>query len=128
MLVAAFSWKSALRVDATGISLGGSPPCRAATAAHVSWAEVQAVVVAPQPAQNLPCIGVLRPPGVARLPGAPTGSAGKAAGRVRVRRPGAPGPRLLAAGRAVSGWRFDLDRLTTAVRHHAPGVAVRDLR
>ncbi|MEU7827055.1 hypothetical protein [Catellatospora sp. NPDC049133] len=129
MLVATFSRKVALRVDATGITLGGSPLRYAATTAHVPWAEVEAVVLWRQPlAQNLPYIGVLRPHDAPPLPGTPTGPAGKLMAGFGYAVSGAPDPRLLAAGRAINGWRLDLDRLTAAVRHHAPGVPVRDLR
>lgn len=129
MLVATFSRKVALRVDDMGITLGGLPLRYAATTVHVPWSEVQAVVLWRRPlAQNLPYIGVLRPHDAPPLRGFPTGSAGKLMAGFGYAVSGAPDPRLIAAGRAVNGWRLDLERLTAAVRHHAPGVAVHDLR
>lgn len=129
MAIGTFSRKVALRVDDTGITLGGSPLRHAATTVHVPWTEVQAVVLWRQrTAQNLPWIGVLRPHDAPPLRGTPTGPAGKLMAGFGYAVSGAPDPRLLAAGRAVNGWRLDLDRLTAAVRHHAPGVPVRDMR
>jgi hypothetical protein len=45
MSAAALSRKAALRVDGTGVLLGGSPPRYAATTAHVPWADITAVVL-----------------------------------------------------------------------------------
>ncbi|WP_144119963.1 hypothetical protein [Catellatospora sichuanensis] len=129
MAIGAFSRKVALRVDGTGITLGGSPLRHAATTAHVPWAEAQAVVRWRQElAQNLPWIGVLRPHDAPPVPGTPTGPAGKLMAGFGYAVSGAPDPRLVAAGRAINGWRLDLDRLTTAGRHHAPDVDVHDMR
>ncbi|MFC7241551.1 hypothetical protein ACFQO7_03560 [Catellatospora aurea] len=129
MLVGTFSRKVALRVDGNGITLGGSPLRYAATTVHVPWAEVEAVVLwRQQLAQNLPYLGVLRPHDAPPLHGTPTSPAGKLMAGFGYAVSGAPDLRLIATARAVNGWRLDLDRLTAAVRHHAPGVAVRDLR
>ncbi|GAB4054102.1 hypothetical protein [Catellatospora paridis] len=129
MAIGTFSRKVALRVDDTGITLGGSPLRHAATTVHVPWAEVQAVVLWRQKtAHNLPWIGVLRPHDAPPMRGTPTGPAGKLMAGFGYAVSGAPDPRLIAAGRAINGWRLDLDRLAAAIHHHAPGVEVRDLR
>ncbi|GAA1384587.1 hypothetical protein GCM10009661_66320 [Catellatospora chokoriensis] len=110
-------------------TLGGSPLRYAATTAHVPWTEVEAVVLwRQQTAQNLPWIGVLRPHDAPPLHGTPTSPAGKLMAGFGYAVSGAPDPRLVAAGRAVNGWRLDPDRLAAVVHRHAPGVQVRDLR
>jgi hypothetical protein len=45
-LVVALSRRVALRVDESGIALGGSPLRYAATTAHVPWRDIEAVVLA----------------------------------------------------------------------------------
>jgi hypothetical protein len=129
LLVAGLSRKVALRVDESGVTLGGSPLRYAATTAHVPWRDVEAVVLWRQElAAGMPYIGVLRPHGAPALPGIPTGTAGRAMMSATEKLAGAPDARLVTASRAITGWHLDDDRLATAMQRFAPGVPLIDQR
>ena len=116
----------ALRVDASGITLGGSPARYRSTTRLIPWADVREVVLWRQP---MPYGRSMRYVAVARRGGAPPlgGRRGRRAGKVTARAltPGVSGDTLLAS-RAANLWRLDTDRMTAAVAHFAPGVRVID--
>lgn len=129
LLVIALSRKVALRVDGSGITLGGSPLRYAATTAHVPWRDIEAVVLWRQVfAQNLPYLGVLRPDGSPPLPGAIGGRAGQVLVRAGRAVAGAPDDRLVTSCRAISGWQVDTGQLAVALRRFAPDVPLIDQR
>ncbi|MFD4140533.1 hypothetical protein [Streptomyces sp. NPDC058572] len=117
--------KVALRVDGTGVLLGGAPLRHRSTTAHVPWADITAVVLWQQAVQNstMPWVGVARHDGTAPLPGPGQGPRARAAMRFLV--PNVPVD-VAMASRAVNGWRLDRARLAAAVDHFAPGVPVVD--
>jgi hypothetical protein len=115
----------ALRVDARGITLGGSPGRYRSTTRLIPWADVREVVLWRQP---MPYGRSVRYVAVARHRGAPplAGRRGQRAGKVTA---GALTPvsgDMLLASRAANLWRLDTDRLTAAVARFAPGVRVVD--
>jgi hypothetical protein len=124
LLLGALTRKVALRVDSSGILLGGTPVRYRATTVLVPWEDVRAVFLWRQQAgpASLPWVGLARRPGAPRLPGP-----GQGPGAARVMEslmpawvPGEVGQ----AGRAVNGWRLDRDRFTAALAHFAPDVPV----
>ncbi|WP_309062726.1 hypothetical protein [Streptomyces sp.] len=122
MVYTALSRKVALRVDETGVFLGGNPARYGATSAHVPWGDITGFVLWRQAAggTSLPYVGVTRREGAPALPG--DGPKARAVLRRLV-----PVPADVAvASRAVTGWRLDKDRLVAAVAHFAPGIPVRD--
>lgn len=130
LLAVGLSRKVALRIDQSGITLGGSPLRYAATTAHVPWHDVEAVVLWRQSlAQDLPYLGVLRPDGAPPLPGTPgasrTGRAMAGLGRAVA---GAPDDRLVASCRAINGWRVDPTELAAALLRFAGDVPLIDQR
>jgi hypothetical protein len=119
------SRRVALRVDASGITLGGSPGRYRSTTRLIPWADVREVVLWRQP---MPYGRSMRYVAVARRKGAPplTGRRGRRAGRVTARTLTPVHGDTLLASRAVNLWRLDTDRMTAAVAHFAPGVRVID--
>jgi hypothetical protein len=115
----------ALRVDARGITLGGSPGRYRSTTRLIPWAEVREVVLWRQP---MPYGRSMRYVAVARHSGAPplAGRRGRRAGRVAARALTPVSGDMLLASRAANLWRLDTDRMTAAVAHFAPGVRVVD--
>lgn len=129
LVVAALSRKVALRVDESGITLGGSPLRYAATTAHVPWRDVEAVVLWRQAlARGLPYLGVLRPDGSPPLPGTAGGKAGQVLAEIGRAVAGAPDDRLVTSCRAISGWKVDTFRLAAALQRFATGVPLIDQR
>jgi hypothetical protein len=116
----------ALRVDASGVTLGGSPGRYRSTTCLIPWADIREVVLWRQP---MPYGRSMRYVGVARRKGARplAGPRGQRAGKVTARAlaPGVSGDTLLAS-RAVNLWRLDTHRMAAAVAHFAPGVRVID--
>jgi len=106
----------ALRVDASGVTLAGSPGRYRSTNCLIPWADIRKVVLWRQP---MPYGRSIRYVGVARR--------GQRAGKVTARAltPGVSGDTLLAS-RAVNLWRLDAHRMAAAVAHFAPGVRVID--
>ncbi|WP_282780966.1 MULTISPECIES: hypothetical protein [unclassified Nocardia] len=118
------SRKLALRVDEDGVTLGGNPLRRRATTVFVSWSEIAAIVLFRQRLSHgatMRYIGVQRHAGLPPLPSA-AGRTAQAASRLIPHVP----PDVVAASRAISGWRLDEDRLIAALRHHAPHVRLID--
>ncbi|WP_280356406.1 hypothetical protein [Nocardia otitidiscaviarum] len=114
----------ALRVDDEGITVGGSPLTGNANLVFVPWAEVVAVILFRQRLSHgatMRYIGVQRRACLPPLPRARGRTAKFAAYLI----PHVP-PDVIAASRAISGWRLDADRLTAALQHHAPHVRLID--
>ncbi len=115
--------RTALRVDAEGVLLGGSPLRYAATTVTVPWAEITTVELWVQRMQvngrtiRTPYIGVRRMDGAVPVPG----TARRIAGRVGTGLTGKDAD-LIAASRPVTPWRLDQPRLRAALAAHAPGV------
>ncbi len=120
------SRRVALRVDPTGVTLGGGLVRPSATTAFVPWEDIQAVIVWPyfyRGRQSIPYVGLHRREGLPALPGEPSGL-----GRgLLITRSIVPEDVVLAS-RAVRGWTLDIDRLGTAVHKFAPDLEVVDLR
>ncbi|MEU9128945.1 hypothetical protein AB0D08_12710 [Kitasatospora sp. NPDC048540] len=117
------SRKVALRVDADGILLGGTPLRYAATTTLVPWSEVRGLRLWLQPlpyGSSMPYVGVHRVPGAARLPGTPTGPLGRSA----VEDLTGVDAELVSASRAVNGWPLDTDTLLATVGRYAPGAVI----
>ncbi|MFE7776604.1 hypothetical protein ACFU5O_22505 [Streptomyces sp. NPDC057445] len=125
MTYIAMSRKVALRIDETGVLLGGTPVRYRTTTAHVPWQDITAVVHwrQPRPA-DIPWVGVVRRPGAAPLTGPGQGRRARATMQILV--PHLPADVVLAS-RAVNGWRLDRARLAAAVAHFAPGTPVTDV-
>jgi hypothetical protein len=115
----------ALRVDASGITLGGSPGRYRSTTRLIPWDEVREVVLWRQP---MPYGRSVRYVAVARRRGAPplAGRRGRRAGQVTARALTPVSGDMLLASRAANLWRLDTGRMTAAVAHFAPGVRVVD--
>jgi len=115
----------ALRVDASGITLGGSPGRYRSTTRLIPWADVREVVLWRQP---MPYGRSVRYVAVARHRGAPplAGRRGRRAGQLTARALTPVSGDMLLASRAANLWRLDTDRMTAAVAHFAPGVRVVD--
>ncbi|MEU5344111.1 hypothetical protein AB0H18_25275 [Streptomyces sp. NPDC020766] len=116
----ALSRKVALRVDETGVLLGGSPARYRATTTHVPWGDITGFVFWRQAASGTSVlyVGVTRRKGAPALPG--SGPVARAALKRLVPVP----PDVAMSSRAVNGWRLDKERLTAAVAHFAPGTPV----
>ncbi|MGX2998788.1 hypothetical protein JNUCC64_31730 [Streptomyces sp. JNUCC 64] len=118
----ASSRRTAFRVDATGVLLGGHPLRHRATTTRVPWADVRAVVLFDQPSgPRTARIGLALGPGAAPA----TGPLGRTVVSALV--PGVP-PEVTLVSRPVRLWRIDPVRLRAAVDALAPGVPVTDLR
>jgi len=104
MLGVAASHRVAIRVDASGVTLGGVPPRYRSGTRFVPWADIEKVVLWQQ---KLPRGGSMRYVGLVRRAGAPplTGRRAQFVGRVMapaVAR-GISGDTLMAS-RAINGW------------------------
>jgi len=125
MVGAAVSHALALRVDASGVALGGSPLRRNAPATEVPWQDVAAIVLWTQDLglfnQKMHYAGVHLKSGVPPLPMS-----------ARMRRvsaalvPNVPTD-VVRASVAINGWRLDRDRLEAAVAAFGGGVEILDL-
>ena len=120
------SRRVALRVDASGVTLGGSPGRYRSTTDLIPWADIRQIVLWRQP---MPYGRSIRYVGVARRKGAPplAGRRGQRASQraARALTPGVSGSTLLAS-RAVNLWHLDTHRMAAAVAHFAPRVHVID--
>jgi hypothetical protein len=120
------SRRVALRVDASGVTLGGSPGRYRATTRLIPWTDIREIVLW---RQRLPAGRTMRYVGVARREGTPplTGPGAQRTSQAvaRALTPDISGS-LLLASRAVNLWPLDESRLATAVAHFAPGIRVRD--
>jgi len=120
LLAAGLSRKTALRVDASGVTLCQSPFFRSASAFY-PWADVRRIVLWQY--QRLDFIGVERRQGAPEPTGPFTGPASRAAAGKT-----APGvdPQAAMTGVAANSWVLDRKRLVEAVAHFAPAVEVAD--
>jgi len=120
------SRRVALRVDASGVTLGGSPGRYRSSALLIPWADIREIVLWRQPT---PYGRSMRYVGVTRRKGAPpqAGRRGQRASQraARALTPGISSSTLLAS-RAVNLWHLDAPRMAAAVAHFAPGVHVID--
>jgi hypothetical protein len=113
-------------VDASGVTLGGSPGRYGATTVLIPWADIREIVLWRQPmpyGRSVRYVGVARRKGTRPLAGRRGQRAAKAAARALT--PGVSGNTLLAS-RAVNLWHLDTHRMAAAVAHFAPGVRVID--
>jgi hypothetical protein len=115
----------ALRVDASGITLGGSPGRYRSTTWLIPWADIKDVVLW---RQTMPYGRSMRYVAVTRRKGTPppAGRRGQRAGKVTARTLTPVNGDTLLASRAANLWRLDTDRMSAAVAHFAPGVRVID--
>ena len=120
LLAAGLSRKTALRVDASGVTLCQSPFFTSAVALY-PWADVQRIVLWQY--QRLDYIGVQRRKGAPEPTGPFTGPASRAA--VRKTAAGVE-PDVALTGAAANSWVLDRKRLVEAVAHFAPAVEVAD--
>jgi hypothetical protein len=120
---AAASRKVALRVDASGVTLGGSPFRYAATTVHVPWSDVDAIVLWYQHAlsASLPYFGIQRRPGVC-VP------------RARRRRDSILGSvvphvpvDVVRASQPIASWYLNREELASAVDRFSPGTPIRNV-
>lgn len=116
--------KVALRVDETGVLLGGNPALRRSGAIHVPWQDITAVVLwRHYSADSVLFIGLARHKDAPAVPGGIPGPVGRVAMRTLVSR----FPAGVDIARPESGWRLDRERLGAAVARFAPGVPVVDI-
>jgi len=112
----------ALRVDAAGVTLGGSPARYRSTTSQVPWAEIKEVVLWRQPMPYGRSVGYI---GLVHRQ-----HAHPPARRRGQRIAGALAPSVsadtLMASRAINLWRLDAPRMAAAVAHFAPGIRVVD--
>ena len=116
----------ALKVDARGVTLGGSPGRSRSGERLIPWADIKEIVIWRQPmsyGRSVPCVGVVRRKCAAPLAGRRGRRASRATASALTR--GVSGDTLLAS-RAVNLWRLDGHRLSAAVAHFGPGVRVVD--
>jgi len=116
----------ALRVDASGVTLGGSPGRYGASTVLIPWADIKEIVLWRQPmpyGRSMRYVGVTRRKGTRPLAGRRGQRTAKAAARALT--PGISGGTLLAS-RAVNLWHLDSHRMAAAVAHFAPGVRIID--
>jgi hypothetical protein len=116
----------ALRVDASGVTLGGSPGRYGATTVLIPWADIREIVLWRQPVtygRSVRYVGVGRRKGTRPLAGRRGQRAARATARALA--PGVSGD-TLQASRAVNLWHLYTQRMAAAVAHFAPGVRVID--
>ncbi|HUZ39170.1 MAG TPA: hypothetical protein VMV17_22845 [Streptosporangiaceae bacterium] len=115
----------ALRVDAAGVTLGGSSLRYRGSTAVVPWADIVTVLLWQQvlPTGTLmPYVGLIRRRGAAPLAGS-AGRGGQAAAGGLV--PDIPAD-TMTVSRAVNGWQLSRRGLASAVTGFAPNVLVVD--
>ncbi|WP_194814217.1 hypothetical protein [Nocardia sp. XZ_19_385] len=128
MLAAALSRKVAMRVDQSGITLGGSPLRYRQTTQHVPLPDIEAVVLWRQhTAANIPWIGILRRADAPPPSPVPTGGR-RAMNSTAAALSGAPDERLMQCATAINGWKLDTAELKAALQELAPHVRVDDHR
>jgi hypothetical protein len=123
LLVHGVSGRIALRVDASGVTLGGTPLRYQSTTRFVPWADIERIVLwqRRQPRGGpLVYIGLAGPADALQ---ADSRVARLAARANALAAPPVPGSTYLGL-RAVTGWHLDLDRLAAATTHYAPGVRI----
>jgi hypothetical protein len=125
LLWGAASRRVAVRVDARGVTLGGSPLRYRSTTLLVPWADITNVLLWQHllPAGTLvPRLGLECRPAAAATQSAARRHGPTATGGLT---PDLPAD-VIAASRPVSGWRLDRRGLASAVARFAPDVRVLD--
>jgi hypothetical protein len=119
-----FSRKVALRVDESGVTLGGSPLRPGAEATVVPWDEIEEVVLWRQhaPGSTLDYVGLVRGEGLPPLQGSGAGRGTAKALDLPV------SAEVLKASRPVNGWSLDEEALAESVKRFAPRVSLVDMR
>jgi hypothetical protein len=122
-VLTAASRKVALRVDASGVTLGGSPFRYAATTEHVPWSDVNAIVLWHQQVRTarLPYFGIERRP-EAFVPW--SSGLGESISRRLV--PHVPAD-VARFSRPMTGWRVNRQQLAAAVERFSPGTPIDSL-
>jgi len=116
----AASREVALRVNASGVTLGGSPLRYAATTEHLPWADIEAMVLWEQHVRT----ATLRYIGVQRGPHAPPPRGSRLGDTISTSLvPHVPAD-LVRSSRLVAGWRLDARRLAEAVARFSPGTRI----
>ncbi|MFF0614135.1 hypothetical protein ACFYUD_36275 [Nocardia tengchongensis] len=130
VLANALTRKVALRVDPTGITLGGPPLRYRTTTQRIPWSDIEAVVLWWQrtPSGRHPWIGILRRIDAPPLQGWPTGSTGQSLLSAATALGGAPDQRLMQCARGINAWKIDMTRLEAALQTLAPQVKLNDHR
>ena len=123
LLVHGLSGRIALRVDAAGVTMGGTPLRYRATTRFVPWADIEQIVIWQRRAPRGGPLLYLGLAGRADAP-RPDRLAARAAARANAwAAPAIPGGAYLAI-RAVTGWHLDLARLAAATAQFAPAVRI----
>ncbi len=123
--------KVALRVDASGITLGGNPLRYNATTRVVPWYEVQRVFLwrrGPRVRRfSVRCLSVERPDDAPPLSPGGTGKADRPAFYL-ASNPQVPSPTLrVGTTRGMQAFSVDDDRLWAIINHYAPSVKIVNL-
>jgi hypothetical protein len=125
MAAVGLSHRVAFRVDAGGVTLGGTPPRYRAGTRVVPWGDIERVVLWQQQlpyGRTMPWVGLVRRAGAPPLGGRGAQATGRAVAGVLT--PPGVSADILAASRAVNGWTLDPGQLARAVGHFAPDVLV----
>jgi hypothetical protein len=112
----------ALRVDASGVTLGGYPLRYAATTEHLPWADIEAIVLWRQQVRT----ATLRYVGVQRGPLAPPPRGSRLGDSISSNLVSHVPPELVRSSRLVVGWRLDQHRLVEAAARFSPGTPVQE--
>jgi hypothetical protein len=130
-MVAWLSRRVALAVTAEGITFGVLPLSPAARSAFVPWSDVEAVVLWRQRVWrpglwrgSVYYVGVVRRADAPPLPGSARNPTLRKINKALV--PAELSEDLVADSRSITFWRLDKTRLTAAVGHFSPDVAVLD--
>jgi hypothetical protein len=126
LLWGAASRRVAVRVDARGVTLGGSRLHYRGTTTMVPWAEITSILLWQQilpPSNLVTYLGLERRPAPTTSTSSNTGRCELADGRVVT--PDVP-EEVVAASRPISGWQLDRRGLARAVAGFAPEVWVLD--
>ena len=120
------SRKTALRVDASGVTLGGNPLRYKKSTRTVPWDEVQRVFLWRR-RPGVRYLSVERPAGAALLSPGGTGKADRPAFYL-ARDPQVPSPTLrVGTTRGMQAFSVDDTRLSDIIAHYAPGVSIVNL-
>jgi hypothetical protein len=127
MAYMSLSRRTAVRVDASGLTLCTSPLYAMSTTRKFPWDDIAKIVIwrgaASGRINRLEYVGVERRPGAAPLAGRFVGATSQSAAGLIA--PGIPAE-VSITGAATNGWVLDRDRLASAVAHFAPAVPVLD--
>ena len=123
LLVHGLSGRIALRVDPSGITLGGTPLRYKSTTRFVPWSDIELIVLWRRWLPHGGSITYLALAGPADALQADSRVARLAAKANALAAPAISGSTYLGM-RAVTGWHLDLDRLVAATAHFAPSVRI----